>query len=46
MLFAVAEAILFPQLLLLTLVVAWADGNLGPRVWPGGLVGIVHLIHS
>jgi len=26
-------AILFPQLLLLTLVVAWADGSLGPRVW-------------
>lgn len=26
-------AILFPQLLLLTLVVAWADENLGPRVW-------------
>eukprot|EP00438_Fugacium_kawagutii_P004374 Skav214818 [mRNA] locus=scaffold1934:170511:189491:- [translate_table: standard] len=28
-------AILFPQLLLLTLVVAWADGILGPRIWPG-----------
>ncbi|CAE7274852.1 unnamed protein product [Symbiodinium pilosum] len=26
-------AILFPQMLLLTLVVAWADSILGPRVW-------------
>eukprot|EP00913_Durusdinium_trenchii_P017034 g16019.t1 len=26
-------AILFPQLLLLTVVVAWADGHLGLRVW-------------
>ena len=30
------QAILFPQLLLLTLVVAWADGFLGARIWPPG----------
>ena len=28
-----SQAILFPQLLLLTVVVAWADGHLGLRVW-------------